>query len=150
TSFFRALATAVRAHGGYVEKFIGDAMLSVFGAPVSRADDAERALDSAIEMHRVLDEVNALWSERLGRTIQIRIGVNSGIAVAGPIGEGRATDYGVCGDVVNTGSRFQSAADPGQTVVGEGTRELAGRGFLFQTIPPLTLKGKPEPVPAFR
>src|SRR5438132_7785162 len=65
TSFFRALAGVVRAHGGFVEKFIGDAMMSVFGAPVSRDDDAERALDAAIEMHRVLDEVNGIWSERL-------------------------------------------------------------------------------------
>src|SRR5207302_9097465 len=117
TSFFRGLAGIVRAHGGYVEKFIGDAMLAVFGAPVSREDDALRALDAAIEMHRGLDEINAVWSERLGRTLQIRIGVNSGIAVAGPIGEGRATDYGVCGDVVNTGQRLESAADPGQTII---------------------------------
>ncbi|HEY3110527.1 MAG TPA: adenylate/guanylate cyclase domain-containing protein [Chloroflexota bacterium] len=150
TSFFRALAAVVRSQGGYVEKFIGDAMLSVFGAPVSRQDDAERALEAAIEMQRALEEVNALWAERLGRTIQIRIGVNSGIAVAGPIGEGRATDYGVCGDVVNTGARFQAAADPGQTIIGQATRELAGRSFLYAAIPPLTLKGKPEPVPAYR
>src|SRR5262245_888220 len=140
TSFFRALAAVVRSHGGYVEKFIGDAMLSVFGAPVSRPDDAARALEAAIEMHRVLGEVNELWAERLGRTIQVRIGVNSGIAVAGPIGEGRATDYGVCGDVVNIGARFQAAADPGQTVIGQSTRELAGRAFLSAAIRPLTLK----------
>ena len=150
TSFFRALASTVRAHGGYVEKFIGDAMMSVFGAPLSREDDAVMALNAAIEMHRVLVDVNAIWSQRLGRSIQIRIGVNSGIAVAGPIGEGRATDYGVCGDVVNVASRLQSAADPGQTIVGEMTRELGGRGFLYQSIPPLVLKGKPDPVPALR
>ena len=126
TSFFRALASTVRAHGGYVEKCIGDAMMSVFGAPLSREDDAVMALNAAIEMHRVLVDVNALWSQRLGRSIQIRIGVNSGIAVAGPIGEGRATDYGVCGDVVNVASRLQSAADPGQTIVGAMTRELGG------------------------
>ena len=150
TSFFRALAGLVRAHGGYVEKYIGDAMMSVFGAPVSREDDCARAIETAIEMHRVLDDVNAVWSARLGRTIQIRVGINTGIAVAGPIGEGRATDYGVCGDVVNTAQRLESAAEPGQTIVGEQTRELAGRAYLFQPIPPLTLKGKPEPVPAFR
>ena len=150
TSFFRELAATVRAYGGFVEKFIGDAMMSVFGAPISRDDDAVRALNAALDMHQVLDRVNATWAERLGRRIQIRVGVNSGVVVAGPIGEGRATDYGVCGDVVNVGARLQSAADPAQTVVGEMTRELAGRAFLYTSMPPLTLKGKPEPVHAYR
>lgn len=150
TEFFQRLAQVARAHGGYVEKFIGDAMMTVFGAPVSREDDAIRALNAAIEVHRALDEVNARWSERFKRSIQIRVGVNTGIAIAGAIGEGRATDYGVSGDVVNVASRLESSADPGQTIVGELTRELGGRGFLYESIPPLTLKGKPEPVPAFR
>lgn len=150
TAFFRRLAAVAREHGGYVEKFIGDAMMTVFGAPTSREDDAIRALNAAIEMHRALDEVNAIYSARFKRSIQIRVGVNTGIAIAGAIGEGRATDYGVSGDVVNVASRLQSAADPGETVIGETTRELGGRGFLYASIAPLTLKGKPEPVPAFR
>src|SRR5688500_10546044 len=150
TQFFRKLAAVGRSHGGYVEKFIGDAMMTVWGLTNSREDDAVRALNAAIDMHAALAEVNAVWSARFQREIQIRVGVNSGVAIAGAIGEGRASDYGVSGDVVNTASRFQSAADPGETVIGETTRELAGRALLYQPIEPLMLKGKPEPVPAYK
>jgi adenylate cyclase len=150
TQFFRKLAAVGRSHGGYVEKFIGDAMMTVWGLTNSREDDAVRALNAAIDMHAALAEVNAVWSARFQREVQIRVGVNSGVAIAGAIGEGRATDYGVSGDVVNTASRFQSAADPGETIIGETTRELAGRAFLYQPVAPLMLKGKPDPVPAFK
>lgn len=150
TAFFRRLAAVARLHGGWVEKFIGDAMMTVYGIPQAREDDTERALNAALDMHAAMDEINTIWSERLQRKIQIRIGVNTGVVIAGAIGEGRASDYGVSGDVVNTAQRLESAAEPGETIVGEQTRELAGRGFLFQSIPPLTLKGKPEPVPAFK
>jgi class 3 adenylate cyclase/tetratricopeptide (TPR) repeat protein len=141
--YFDAASDAVARHGGSVEKFIGDAVMAVWGTPVAHEDDAERAVRSALE---IVDQVGALGAE-LGLPLKARAGVLTGEAVAA-LG---ATDQGfVTGDLVNTASRLQSAAEPGAVFVGERTQRATTQSIAYEPVEPLTVKGKAEPVPAFR
>jgi class 3 adenylate cyclase/tetratricopeptide (TPR) repeat protein len=135
--YFELARAAVDRHGGVIEKFIGDAVMAVWGAPVAREDDAERAVRAALEL---VETVKPLG-------VNARAGVLTGEAVvkAGVEGEGM-----VVGDVVNTASRLQGAAEPGTVIVGEGTFRAASRAIAFEPISDLTLKGKAGPVAAWR
>jgi class 3 adenylate cyclase len=135
--YFDIARAAVAGHGGIIEKFIGDAVMAVWGAPVAREDDAERAVRAALEL---VDQVKAL-------NINARAGVLTGEAVVrlGAEGEGM-----VVGDTVNTAARLQSAAEPGTVIVGEGTYRAASRAIVFEPVGELTLKGKGAPVAAWR
>jgi hypothetical protein len=106
TETFAELTGAVESRGGVVEKFIGDAIMAIFGAPITHEDDPERAVDAALEMLEAL----ARRSERASASLQLRIGVNSGLVVSGAVGDG--TQTGVMGDAVNTAARLQQAAEP--------------------------------------
>ena len=137
----------IEAFGGTVEKFIGDAVMAVFGAPVAHEDDAERAVRAGLSILEGIEELNAV-DESLD--LSVRIGVNTGEAVvtlgARPEqGEGMAT-----GDVVNTAARIQSAAPVGGVAVGEGTFRATERVFEYTPLEPATAKGKTEPVPMWQ
>jgi class 3 adenylate cyclase len=141
--YFATASEAIERHGGVVEKFIGDAVMAVWGTPVAHEDDAERAVRSALD---IVDRVAALGAH-MGVTLQARVGVLTGEAVAavGAVGQGL-----VAGDLVNTASRLQSAADPGTVLVGERTYRAASEAIAFAPIEALTLKGKQDKVPAWR
>lgn len=141
---FRELARCVRQLGGRIEKYIGDALLGLFGAPVAREDDALRALQCALKLHETVREVSARLPLPPDAPLQLRIGVNTGLAVVGAVGEG--SEYGVMGDTVNTAARLQSAAEPGATLVGEATWRVAQHHFAFAAPRLLALKGKVAPV----
>jgi class 3 adenylate cyclase len=119
-------------HGGTVEKFIGDAVMAVFGWPTLREDDALRAVRAANEL-----------GSRLG-DLSVRIGVNTGEVAAG------AGDALVTGDAVNLAKRLEQAAEDGTVLIGDGTRELVVAAVELASVPPLELKGMPEPVTAWR
>ncbi len=139
TRYFELASEVVGRYGGTVEKFIGDAVMAVWGAPVAREDDAERAVRAGLEL------VDAVRS--LGPTIQARAGVLTGEAAV-TIG---ATNQGmVAGDLVNTASRLQSVAPPGVVLVGEATQRAARKAIIFEEAGEQTLKGKTAPVPAWR
>ena len=141
--YFDTASEAVVRHGGVVEKFIGDAVMAVWGTPTAHEDDAERAVRSALD---IVDRVAALGST-LGVTLQARVGVLTGEAVAtlDAVGQGL-----VAGDLVNTASRLQSAAEPGTVLVGERTYRAAAEAIAFAPVEPLALKGKQDKVPAWR
>lgn len=142
TQYFDAASDAVQRHGGSVEKFIGDAVMAVWGTPVAHEDDAERAVRSALE---IVDRVEALGSS-LGITLQARAGVHTGEAIAVL----SAVDQGfVTGDMVNTAARLQSAAAPGTVLVGEATYRSVAQSIACAPVEPLTLKGKSEEVAAW-
>ena len=132
--YFERMTSIVERHGGVVEKFIGDAVMAVFGLPAVHEDDAVRALQSAAEMQLALPELG----------IEGRIGVYSGEVVTGTE-ERLAT-----GDAVNVAARLQQAAQPGETLLGESTLRLARDAVEVEPVEPLRLKGKREPVPAWR
>jgi len=137
--YFDLAGEVVGRYGGTVEKFIGDAVMAVWGAPVTQEDDAERAVRAGLEL---VDAVRTL-----GPTIQARAGVLTGEAAV-TLG---ATNQGmVAGDLVNTASRLQSVASPGSVLVGEATQRAASRAIAFEPAGEHALKGKATPVTAFR
>lgn len=147
---FDALREVVEQFDAFVEKFVGDAMMAVFGAPVAHEDDPERALHAALEMHARVAALSARWRDRLGRPLALHIGVNTGRVVAGHLGSAADAAYAVTGDTVNAAARLQSAAEPGQTLVSRATYLLAQHAFTFEPRGTLALKGKANPMPAYR
>src|SRR5438876_8244902 len=142
------LSSIVGRYEGYVEKFAGDALLALFGAPVTHEDDAERALHVALEMHSELARLCADLPHDAELTLHV--GVNSGHGIARILGSEARTDYAVLGDSVILAQRLESAAPPGETYVSEMTVRLAEGRFEFEPLGELTLKGKSEPIPAWR
>ena len=142
------LSSVVGRYGGYVEKFAGDALMALFGAPVSYEDDAARALRVALEMHAELARlVQELPHEA---ELTLHVGVNSGHGIARILGSETRMDYAVLGDSVILAQRLESAAPPGETYVSETTVRMTEAEFEFEPAGELTLKGKAEPVPAWR
>src|SRR3954451_6781870 len=139
------LGQEVLRYGGTVDKYIGDNVMAVFGAPVTHEDDPERAVRAGLAMQAAMDEINTDIEAATDVTFSLRVGINSGEVLAGQVGDG----YTVIGDVVNVASRLQSAARPGSVTVGETTHRLT-RGPVEDAEPePLSLKGKAQPVPAW-
>jgi len=144
-----ALTDIVGRFEGHVDKFAGDAVLCLFGAPVAHEDDPERALLAALEMQRELARlVRELPPE--DRDLTLHIGVNTGHGVARVIGGEARVEYSVAGDVINVAQRLQSQAPSGEVYVGDLTYELARARFDFEPLGELSLKGKAEPVIAWR
>lgn len=142
------LSSIVGRYGGYVEKFAGDALLALFGAPVSHEDDAERALLVALEMHRELARLCEDLPHEAGLTLHC--GVNSGHGIARILGSEARMDYAVLGDSVILAQRLESAAPKGETYVSDLTYRLTSERFEFEPVGELTLKGKSEAVLAWR
>jgi adenylate cyclase len=133
---------------GTLDKYIGDAIMAVFGAPLDMPDHAARAIRAALEMQERLQEFNAERKE--GPTIRIRIGINSGNAVAGEIGSVNKKEYTVLGDTVNTASRLESSvAKPGMVVIGENTHQMVKGLFECRSLGKATLKGKQNEVAVY-
>ena len=145
--YFAEMRTVLERHGGTVEKFIGDAVMAVFGIPVVHEDDALRALRAASEMRERLAALNSELSADRGVTIAVRTGVNTGEVVAGDPGEGQAF---ATGDAVNVAARLEQAAAPGQILIGPQTHRLVREAVRAEAVAPLELKGKGEPVEAWR
>jgi len=143
----RGLTNIVGAHGGYVEKFAGDALLAFFGAPVAHEDDAERALRVALEMHARLP---GLTAGTAGSDLSMHAGINSGHVVARVIGSEIRMDYAVLGDAVILAQRLESLAPNGETYVGASTYQLVAHRFELEPLAPLQVKGRTEPVIAWR
>jgi class 3 adenylate cyclase/tetratricopeptide (TPR) repeat protein len=137
------LGREVERHGGTVDKYIGDNVMAIFGAPVAHEDDAERAVRAGLGMQRAMEEVNADLPEDVD--FDLRVGVNTGEVLAGSVGEA----YTVTGDTVNVAARLQSAARPGSVTVGERTMDATSGAVDYESLVPLTLKGKAAPVPAW-
>src|SRR6266567_4039994 len=131
--FYEAMAAEIETAGGTVEKFVGDAVMAVFGAPSSLEDHAERALHGALAMQRRLHEL-------FGETLELRIGVNTGEVVVGKPREGSSF---VTGDPVNVAARLEQAAEPGEVLVGERTVAAARGAFEFGEAQTIEAKGKP-------
>src|SRR5207244_6452215 len=137
----------IERHGGTVEKFIGDAVMAVFGIPVIHEDDAMRAVRAALEMREVLASVNPELEQQWGVRLEGRIGVNTGEVVAG---DPRHRERFVTGDAVNVAARLEQAAVPGDLLVGHNTYLLVRDAVEVASVDPLDLKGKEEPVLAYR
>jgi len=150
TDLFGALRAVIDRFDAYPEKFIGDAVVAVFGAPVAHEDDPQRALRAALEMHACAAELSERWRDQLGGPLALHIGINTGRVVAGNLGTSADAAYAVTGDAVNTAARLQAAAGAAQTLVSQATYQLTQRGFAFESAGTLALKGKAEPLQVHR
>jgi class 3 adenylate cyclase/tetratricopeptide (TPR) repeat protein len=140
------LGEEVRAYGGYIDKFIGDNVMAIFGAPVAHGDDAERAVRAGLGMQAAMDEINEPLAQQHGVTFALCVGVNTGEVLAGRVGD----SYTVIGDSVNVAARLQAAARPGTVTVGERTRDATRDAIEYTALEePLALKGKAQPVRAW-
>ena len=144
--YFSEMRTALERHGGTVEKFIGDAVMAVFGVPRIHEDDAMRAVRAASEMREAVRLLTKELERDHGVALSARIGVNTGEVVAG---EGAGGSL-VTGDAVNVAARLEQAATPGEVLIGAETFRLVRDAVVAEPIEPLEVKGKSEPVPAFR
>jgi class 3 adenylate cyclase/tetratricopeptide (TPR) repeat protein len=140
---FERLAADVNAYGGQVDKIVGDAIVALFGAPVAHEDDAERAVRAALQMQRTLAELRSL--HQVGA--EMRVGVNTGEVLVGALRAGG--DYTAMGDVVNTASRLQTAARPGQVLVGPATHDATQGQVRYDSMGSIAVKGREEPVEAW-
>jgi class 3 adenylate cyclase/tetratricopeptide (TPR) repeat protein len=145
--YFETVAEAMRRHGGSVEKFIGDAVMAVFGVPVVHEDDALRAVRAAVDAREAITELNEDLERERGVRIEISTGVNTGEVFAG---EGPDTYTFVTGDAVNVASRLQHSAARGEILIGDQTRRLIGDAALVEPVEPLSLRGKAGLVVAWR
>jgi class 3 adenylate cyclase len=132
--------------GGTVEKFIGDAVVGVFGAPVAHEDDAERAVRAALSIQDAIAQLNEADPSL---ALEVRIGVNTGEALVALGARPELGEAMVAGDVMNTGARLQSAAPPGAVLVSEPTQRLTARAIEYGEVEPVAAKGKAEPLAAW-
>ncbi len=144
--YFATMRAVLERHGGLVEKYIGDAIMAVFGLPRMHEDDALRAVRAAAEMRAALPVLNDRLAARWGVRLANRTGVNTGEVVAGDPTTGQRL---ATGDVVNVAARLEQAAPPTEVLLGPDTYRLVRDATLVEAVPPLELKGKAEPMPAY-
>jgi class 3 adenylate cyclase len=147
TQYFQTAGGVIEHHGGIVEKFIGDAVMAVFGMPGAHEDDALRAVRAAAQMRDRLAKLAEALERRFGTAIGFRIGVNTGEVVAGDASTRQAI---VTGDAVNVAARLEQRAGTNETLLGEQTYRLVANAVEAEPVDPIEAKGKAEPVPAYR
>jgi class 3 adenylate cyclase len=150
-AYFPRMVAIVFRHGGTLEKFIGDALLAVWGAPVASPDHADRAVAAATEMQQAVAAFNVAQRAAGRPTITIHVGIASGPAAAGYIGADRYVQYAVMGDTTNVAARICTSAGPDEILVSDATRRgHSGRGVVFEDVPAIVAKGKDGPVTVHR
>ena len=145
--YFQEMKAVVQRHGGTTEKFIGDAIMAVFGIPRLHEDDALRAVRAGVEMRGALHELNDEFERTWGIRILARIGVNTGEVIAGDPTRGESF---AVGDAVNIAARLEQTAEPGTVVIGDATYRLVRDAAIVDPVGPLTVKGKTEPLIAWK
>jgi adenylate cyclase len=137
-------------HNGTLDKFMGDALMALWGAPLQGDDDADRAMQAAIDMMRVLEELNEKWSAEGRPHVDVGIGINFGEVFAGNIGSEQRMEYTVIGDAVNVASRLCSKAEGGQVIVSEPFYQALKNPPEVEALEPLQLRGKSETVSVYQ
>jgi adenylate cyclase len=147
--YFEIMVQIAFNHEGTVDKFVGDEIMVIWGAPVSHEDDHARAVRAAVDMQKALGEFNRIREKEGANPIYIGIGINTGELVAGYIGSSKTMSYSVIGDTVNTGARLCSAAKPGQVVISEHTFARLDDEFDCVQLEDIKAKGKSKPLKVF-
>jgi class 3 adenylate cyclase/tetratricopeptide (TPR) repeat protein len=146
---FGEIAQVVAKYEGFIEKFIGDAVMALFGVPKAHEDDPIRAIHAAREIHERIDVASPEIEKRIGQPISMHTGINTGLVVTGEVDMERGT-HGVAGDTINVASRLSSLAKKGEILVGPYTYQQAEGHFTFEVLEPTKVKGKTEPVHVYR
>jgi class 3 adenylate cyclase/tetratricopeptide (TPR) repeat protein len=145
-AFFEPLSREVEREGGTVMKYIGDGVMAVFGVPTTHEDDASRAVRAALSMTTRVREI----ARERNHELALRVGINTGLVMVGTVGAGSRASADIMGATVNVSSRIQSAASPGDVLVGAATERLVHDRFEVESVPPVQVKGVSEPVLMFR
>jgi len=148
--YFTRVADVIFDHGGTLDKFLGDGLMAVFGAPFSKGDDAVNAVKAALAIQALMFELNRDAKTRDWPELRVGCGVNTGIVTAGNIGSPKRIDYTVIGDAVNVSSRLCSNAKPGQVLISESTRNMVKGSFELKPLEPLKVKGKTLPLSVYQ
>jgi adenylate cyclase len=150
TEYFTEMVECVFRHGGTLDKFIGDAVMAQWGAPIGSDDDADQAMAAALDMIAELRKLNVRWSAAGKPTLEIGIGLNYGEAFAGNIGSERRLEFTVIGDTVNTASRLCGAAAEEEILISDEMRKALTSPPSLEECPPMELKNKSQPVKVYR
>jgi adenylate cyclase len=150
TEYFTEMVDCVFRHDGTLDKFIGDAVMAQWGAPLATERDADNAMQAALDMMRALETLNARWRSAGRPELRIGVGLNYGEAFAGNIGSERRLEFTVIGDTVNTASRLCGAAGPGEILVSDSFRQALHAPPELIACPPMSLKNKSAPASVFR
>ena len=150
TEYFTAMVEIVFEHGGTLDKFMGDAMMALWGAPIARDDAADRAMQCALDQLAALEKLNARWTAQGRPALRIGIGINFGEVFAGNIGSDRRLEYTVIGDAVNTASRLCSSAGPNEVLISEAFYRALRQPPEVEARHAIKVKGKSKPVPTYR
>jgi len=150
SEYFTEMVDVIFDYGGTLDKFMGDAIMALWGAPLAHADDADRALRAAVEMQQAVARLNQRWSSEGRPEIKVGIGINHGEVFAGNIGSHRRLDYTVIGDAVNIAARLCAEAGPGEILVTEGFLRVVRDRVDHEYLPEMALKGKAQMVQVYR
>lgn len=150
TDYFTEMVDIVFEHSGTLDKFMGDAIMALWGAPISHADDADRAMQCALDQLDTLEKMNAKWKESGRQPLAIGIGINFGEVFAGNIGSNRRLEYTVIGDAVNTASRLCSSAGGNEILISEPFYKALKKPPNVEALEPIQVKGKTKKVPVYR
>ena len=149
TRLFGEISQVISEYGGFVEKFVGDAVMALFGVPEAHEDDPIRAIRVARRIHDLVNKISPELEKKIGEPISMHTGINTGLVVTGEVAMKNGT-HGVTGDAINLASRLSSLAKPGEILVGPHTYRQAEGYFKFESLQPKTLKGKTAPVQIYR
>jgi len=147
--YFDGVTKAIFEHGGTLDKYIGDAAMAIFGAPISKGNDAQRAVHAGLAIQKVVADLNREAAQRGHPQIHVGVGINTGVVTAGNIGSPQRLDYTVIGDEVNLASRMCGKAEAGQVLITESTYNEVRNQFRMSSLPPVTVKGKALPINVF-
>jgi len=150
TQYFTEMVDKVFDHGGTLDKFMGDAIMALWGAPIAHEDDADRAMQCAIDQLLELDKLNEKWKTEGRPEVKIGIGINYGEVFAGNIGSDRRLEYTVIGDAVNVGSRLCGKAGLNEILISEPFYQKLKKKPAVEALEPIQVKGKTKPVPVYR
>ena len=145
----REAIAVIERHGGHVNQFVGDEVMAMFGVPVARRDDPQRAVRAALELHRAVDVIAAGLTEKLGRVLSMHTGIQTGLVVARR-SDSRSGDYTLTGDTVNTAARLRGLAKPGEVVVSPQTWQQVSDYFEAEAGAPIEVNGKERPLVPWR
>ncbi|HTR22183.1 MAG TPA: adenylate/guanylate cyclase domain-containing protein [Gemmatimonadales bacterium] len=150
TEYFTEMVEIVFEHAGSLDKFMGDAIMALWGAPIAHVDDADRAMQCALDQLKALDKMNVRWKEQGRPELKIGIGINFGEVFAGNFGSDRRLEYTVIGDAVNTASRLCSNAGPNEILISESFYKALKKPPPVESLQPMQVKGKTKAVPVYR
>lgn len=147
---FEHMIGPVYAYEGTVARLSGDAILAFFGAPIAHEDDPQRAVLAGLDILAAIAQYRQEVWEGRGLDVNVRVGINTGLVVVGAVGSDLRMEYTAMGDAINLAARMEQSAGPGTLQIAQATYELVAAHFEIEPLPPVTLKGKSEPAPAYR